>query len=92
MVLFMFVLSCQSSPQVEFENISIGASRGEVLAAMGSPFRSYYKNGTDIWVYKMQSKSGHWMTKELLIKNGIVIQKKIPPENKPLESDYEELK
>lgn len=87
------ITSCQTSPQVAYDNIAIGAKKGEVLDAIGSPIRTYRKNGTERWVYKMQSKSGTWMYKELVIRNGVVINKEIPEQSaKPKESDYEELK
>lgn len=84
-------VSCQTSPQVGFDKISIGSKKADVLALIGGPQRSYFKNDTHRWVYTMQSKSGNWMTKELWLKNDVVVHKEIPPENKPLPSDYEEL-
>jgi outer membrane protein assembly factor BamE (lipoprotein component of BamABCDE complex) len=89
----IMITSCQTSPQEAYNDIAIGAKKGEVLHAIGSPIRTYRKNGTERWVYKMQSKSGTWMYKELVIRNGIVINKEIPEQSaKPKDSDYEELK
>lgn len=85
--------SCQSSPQVAFDNIPIGAKKGVVLNELGGPVRTYRKNGAEHWVYKMQSASGTWMYKELVLKDGTVINKQIPEQSaKPKDSDYEELK
>lgn len=92
-LLALVITSCQTSRQMVFDEIAIGAKKGEVLNAIGSPTRTYRKNGTERWVYKMQSKSGTWMYKELVIRNGIVINKEVPEQSaKPKESDYEEVR
>lgn len=92
-LLISTITSCQTSPHVVYDNIAIGAKKGEVLHAIGSPTRTYRKNGTERWVYKMPSKSGAWLYKELVIRNGIVINKEIPEQSaKPKDIDYEEIK
>ncbi|MCC6137810.1 MAG: hypothetical protein IT287_04210 [Bdellovibrionaceae bacterium] len=84
--------ACQSSPQEAFINIPIGAKKGEVLAVLGSPVRTYRKGDVDRWVYKQQSESGTLVFKELWIKDGIVVQKEIPEQSaKPKKTDFEEL-
>lgn len=86
------LVGCQTSPQVAFESIEMGAKKGEVLSTLGGPVRSYRKDGYERWVYRMQSKSGAWMIKELWLKDGVVVQKVVPEQSaQPQESDYEEL-
>lgn len=84
-------VACQTSPHIAFEKISLGASKGEILSQIGSPNRTYQKDGYVHWVYKMKTRSGNWMTKELLLKNDVVVDKVIPSTNKPAPSDYQEL-
>lgn len=85
--------SCQTSPQIIFDSIPIGAKKGRVLNELGGPVRTYRKNGVEHWVYKMQSTSGTWMYKELIFQDGTVVDKAIPEQSaKPKDSDYEELK
>lgn len=90
-VFCFLALGCQSSPHVAFEKISLGATKGEVLSQIGSPDRTYQKGGNVYWVYKMRTRSGNWMTKELVLKNNVVVEKTIPTTNKPAPADYEEL-
>lgn len=96
-LLFLFILSsllgCQTAPIKTFDNIPIGATKGEVLNDLGGPVRSYSKGGKDYWVYKMQTSSGAWIYQELILKDGLVWRKNFPKQSaKPQPSDYEEIK
>jgi len=91
MIFCVLCLNCQSSPHLIFEKISPGLTKGELLSQLGNPDRTYYKDGIDHWVYKMRTRSGNWMIKEVLLKNNIVQGKTIPPTNKPSPRDYEEV-
>lgn len=85
--------ACQSTPIVAFDNVAVGASKGEVLNDIGSPTRSYRKNGNEHWVYKLQTRSGVWVYQELIIRDGVVVRKEFPKQSaQPQPSDYEEIK
>ncbi len=85
--------ACQTSPIVAFDNVAIGASKGEVLNDIGSPTRTYRKNGNEHWVYKLRTSSGPWVYQELVIRDGIVLRKDFPKQTgQPQPSDYEEVK
>jgi len=85
--------ACQSSPIVAFDNVAIGASKGEVLNDIGSPIRTYRKNGNEHWVYKLRTSSGPWVYQELVIREDIVLRKEFPKQaTQPQPSDYEEVK
>lgn len=85
------LLGCQTSPHSAFDTIDLGTSKEEVLSRMGGPTRTYRKGSVDHWVYKMKTRSGGWLQKELLLQNNIVIEKQISPNSKPAPSDYEEV-
>lgn len=85
--------ACQTPPITAYDSIAIGATKGEVLNEIGSPIRSYSRNGKEYWIYKMQTSSGAWIYQELIFKDGLVFRKVFPKQSaQPQHSDYEEIK
>ncbi|MCB9072549.1 MAG: hypothetical protein H6623_02930 [Bdellovibrionaceae bacterium] len=88
---FILLLSCQTSPRKAFAEIELGAKKGEVLAALGGPRHSYYKDGIEHWVYKIPDPKGVLSERELWLQNGIVVNKSGDNVSQPKDSDFEEI-
>jgi hypothetical protein len=69
-----FVLfACSSPPPVDLQNISLGDEKGIVLHKLGNPDRTYYKEGTQRWVYKIKPANGPSIEKEVWFQEGKVV-------------------
>jgi hypothetical protein len=51
------IFSCAHNPYDDFQTIQVGADKADVLDKIGSPLRSHFQNGKNIWTYRFYSKS-----------------------------------
>lgn len=67
---FLFI-SCATSHKTDFDKIKTGMDRSDVIDQIGSPLKSGWKNGTEIWVYRFYG-DGQWIFREVHFKNDFV--------------------
>jgi len=65
-------LSCVTSPSKTFSDIKVGTHKDVVLDTMGSPYRTEFKNGRYIWIYKI-TENDRLTTKEVDVKDDQVV-------------------
>jgi outer membrane protein assembly factor BamE len=53
---FIFLIGCQSNPKIQFEKISEGMEKNEVLGLMGPPSASFRFSGRDRWIYRFYDR------------------------------------
>jgi hypothetical protein len=46
------IFSCSHNPYEDFQTIHVGEDKGQLLEKVGSPVRSRFENGQDIWTYR----------------------------------------
>lgn len=51
------IFSCSHTPYQDFQKIQIGYDKAQVLDKVGSPLRSKFQDGKNIWTYRFYSKS-----------------------------------
>lgn len=81
-------VSCQTANTAAkgYEDISIGATKGDVVTSIGGPNYTYRKNSVDHWVYKLPNSAGRVIERELLFEKGVVVKKVTP--GKPQPTDF----
>jgi outer membrane protein assembly factor BamE (lipoprotein component of BamABCDE complex) len=72
-ITFFIVFGCASTPESLFQTVAIGDDKGSVLAKLGNPTRTYYKEDTHRWVYQLKDNSGALQEKEVWFQNGSVV-------------------
>ncbi len=77
--------SCSHNPIDSFNKISVGDDKEAVLEKAGSPLRSRFKEGRDIWTYRFVVQSGYDY-KDVIFVNQKVTEVRISPE-----IDYKEI-
>lgn len=78
-LLFCSVLpACSTSSSVNLKKISLGDNKGAVLHQLGSPLRSYYKEETQRWVYKVRDENNGLVEKEVWFKDARVVYADAP--------------
>jgi hypothetical protein len=65
--------ACSTSSPIDLRQISIGDDKGDVLHQLGNPTRSYYKEDTQRWVYKLRDEGQTFVEKEVWFKDGRVV-------------------
>lgn len=85
-VLPLILLGCTTfRPGSSFHTVQIGDSKGVVLNKIGNPHRSYFKEGTQRWVYLLKSaKNSPAEEKEVWFQSEQVVYVDAWPE-KPLQ-------
>lgn len=74
---------CQTARHHEFDSLRTGMAKDQVLATVGGPNRSVYKNGTDRWTYFMWApEGGGRQVREIHFSDGIVVYFGAPPSPK----------
>lgn len=56
---FGFLASCSHDPYDSFQSVQVGDDKQNVLEKAGSPTRSRFRNGQDVWTYKIY-KDGNY--------------------------------
>lgn len=81
-------VSCQTAGDTVkgYEDIPLGATKGDVVTSIGGPNYTYRKNSVDHWVYKLPNSAGRVIERELWFEKGVVV-KKVTPGN-PQPSDF----
>jgi hypothetical protein len=69
----LLICHCTSAPKMDLRKIALNSSKGDVLHILGSPQRTYFKEGTLRWVYLVPEKSGTPIEKEVWFKEGLVV-------------------
>lgn len=83
MILFLscsLFFACATTPKINFDSIQIGETKGSVLHKLGNPVRTYFKEGTQRWVYPVPSEDGSTTDKELWFQEGRVVLIDSPPQ------------
>lgn len=69
------IFSCSHNPYSKFQEIQIGDEKSEVLDKVGSPLRSRFQNGKNIWTYRLYSKdSGGMVYKDVILDTEKVLE------------------
>ncbi|MBY0383802.1 hypothetical protein K2X05_01475 [bacterium] len=68
-----------TAPKINFDSIQIGETKGSVLYKLGNPTRTYFKEGTQRWVYRTSGENGI-AEKELWFQEGRVVLIDSPPQ------------
>ncbi len=69
-LLSLMLLSCTSLSR--FNRIDVGMTKADVLARVGSPVQSQYKDLVEYWIYGFY-RNGRWIRKEIQFKDHQVI-------------------
>ena len=64
-----FSMGCQSSPKLQFEKLSPGMEKGEVLGFMGPPSANIRFAGKDRWIYRFYDNDERFV-KEVHFQDG----------------------
>jgi hypothetical protein len=81
--LICFVINaCSSAPPIDLQQISLGDEKGTVLHKLGSPERTYFKENTQRWVYKIKQAASPVIEKEIWFQEGKVVFVDIAPRTK----------
>ena len=74
------LISCQTAPLKEFENVGLGHDKADVLEAVGGPSWKDRRQGMDRWTYIIY-QDGVRLERQILFADGIVAYKgePIPP-------------
>jgi hypothetical protein len=67
------LFACSSPPVIDLQQISIGDDKGVVLHKLGNPDRTYFKEGTHRWVYKVKNTAGLVAEKEIWFQESQVV-------------------
>ncbi len=67
------LMSCSSPPPINLQHISLGEEKGVVLHKLGNPERTYYKDNTQRWVYKIKQAANSSIEKEIWFQEGKVV-------------------
>lgn len=51
------IFSCSHNPYQDFQQITVGTDKAQVLDKVGSPLRSKFQDGKNIWTYRFYSKA-----------------------------------
>jgi outer membrane protein assembly factor BamE (lipoprotein component of BamABCDE complex) len=78
-------VSCSTALKT-FNKVPLGASKSYVVTELGSPHRSYRKDGVDHWVYVFPEEEGRRTEREIQFENGNVIAR--DGLGKPKDSDF----
>ena len=81
--------ACSSPPPIDFQQISIGDEKGTVLHKLGNPERTYFKESTQRWVYKLKQPTGSSIDKEIWFQEGKVVFVDLAPRAKKEPIPYE---
>lgn len=76
------LFACSSPPPMDLQQISIGDAKGSVLHKLGNPDRTYFKESTQRWVYKLKQPTGSSVDKEIWFQDGKVVFVDEAPRNK----------
>ena len=72
-VVVLGLFACSSPPPIDLQQISIGDEKGIVLHKLGNPERTYFKDGTQRWVYKIKQPASTAVDKEIWFQEGKVV-------------------
>ncbi len=67
------LFACSSPHPIDLQQISIGDDKGTVLHQLGNPDRTYFKEGTQRWVYKIKHVASSGAEKEIWFQDGKVV-------------------
>lgn len=81
------IFSCSHNPYQDFQQISVGMDKSEVLDKVGSPLRSKFQSGKNIWTYRFYSKD----EKSLVYKDVILDSDKVLEIKNAKEVDIKEI-
>jgi hypothetical protein len=65
--------ACSSPPPIDLQLVTIGDEKGLVLHKLGNPDRTYFKESTQRWVYKIKQPAGPTIEKEVWFQEGKVV-------------------
>lgn len=69
------IFSCSHNPYENFQQIHVGSDKSEVLDKIGSPLRSHFQNGQNIWTYRFYSRAqDRLIYKDLILDNEKVLE------------------
>lgn len=69
------VFSCSHNPYDDFHKVQIGNDKQEVLSKVGSPLRSKFQNGKNIWTYRFYDKQTDTLVyKDIILDSTKVIE------------------
>jgi hypothetical protein len=80
------VFSCSHNPYDNFQEIKVGDDKADVLDKVGSPLRSHFQNGKNIWTYRFYSKAED----KLVYKDIILDSEKVLDIKNSKEVDFKE--
>ncbi len=81
------IFSCSHNPYQDFQKINVGTDKAEVLDKVGSPLRSKFQDGKNIWTYRFYSKE----TNALVYKDIILDSEKVLEIRNAKEVDIREI-
>lgn len=81
------IFSCSHNPYQDFQKINVGTDKAEVLDKVGSPLRSKFQDGKNIWTYRFYSKE----TNALVYKDIILDSEKVLEIRNAKEVDIKEI-
>lgn len=62
------VFSCSHNPYKNFQSVNVGDDKSSVLDKIGSPLRSQFKDGKNIWTYRFyEKKNGAFIYKDIIL-------------------------
>ncbi len=69
------IFSCSHNPYDAFEEVQVGNDKQEVLQKVGSPLRSKFQNGKNIWTYRFYDKNSDTLIyKDIVLDSTKVIE------------------
>ena len=89
LVICIGLCACSSPPPLDLQQISIGDEKGTVLYKLGNPERTYFKESTQRWVYKIKHEASPVTEKEIWFQDGKVVFIDEAPRNKKDPIPYE---
>lgn len=67
------IFSCTHNPYESFQKVQVGDDKAQVLDKVGSPLRSRFHNGKNIWTYRFYDKA----TDEMVYKDVVLDSVKV---------------
>lgn len=81
------ILSCSHNPYEDFKEIHVGSDKATVLDKIGSPLRSHFQDGKNIWTYRFYSRADD----RLIYKDVILDNEKVLEIKNAKEADIKEI-
>jgi hypothetical protein len=66
------LFSCSHNPYQDFEKIHVGEDKEQLLEKVGSPLRSSYTDGKDLWTYRFYVND-QMIYKDVTLENGKIV-------------------